>query len=85
MEFSYQMALKWPSAHYLSSFENIKQIITKKIPDHWNLLVSLLALASDGHCNFLKFEHHKVVPVLDLQQKVSITSQNHGFAEIKIH
>ena len=65
------------------AIENIKQIITKKIPTFGICLgFQLLALASGAKTYKMKFGHHGANhPVLDLStKKVSITSQNHGFA-----
>ncbi len=64
------------------AIEAIRDILDKKIPTFGICLGhQLLALASGGHTEKMKFGHHGANhPVLDIQTgKVLITSQNHGF------
>ncbi len=65
------------------AIETIKQIIAHKIPTFGICLgFQLLCIASDARTYKMKFGHHGANhPVIDVQtKKVSITSQNHGFA-----
>ena len=65
------------------AIDTIKQLIVHKIPTFGICLgFQLLCLASDAKTYKMKFGHHGANhPVIDIQtKKVSITSQNHGFA-----
>ena len=65
------------------AIENIRELISHKIPLFGICLgFQLLCLASDANTYKMKFGHHGANhPVIDVDtQKVSITSQNHGFA-----
>ncbi len=65
------------------AIENIKKIISSKIPVFGICLgFQLLCLASGAKTYKMKFGHHGANhPVIDTEtRKVSITSQNHGFA-----
>ena len=65
------------------AIDNIRELILNKIPTFGICLgFQLLCLASEAKTYKMKFGHHGANhPVLDVEtQKVSITSQNHGFA-----
>lgn len=65
------------------AIDNIRELISNKIPTFGICLgFQLLCLASDAKTYKMKFGHHGANhPVIDVEtQKVSITSQNHGFA-----
>ncbi len=65
------------------AINNIKKIVSSKIPTFGICLgFQLLCLATNAKTFKMKFGHHGANhPVIDLaSKKVSITSQNHGFA-----
>ena len=65
------------------AIENIRKLISHKIPVFGICLgFQLMCLASEAKTYKMKFGHHGANhPVIDVDtQKVSITSQNHGFA-----
>ena len=65
------------------AIDNIRELISHRIPIFGICLgFQLMCLASDAKTYKMKFGHHGANhPVIDVDtQKVSITSQNHGFA-----
>ena len=65
------------------AIDNIRELISHKIPLFGICLgFQLMCLASEAKTYKMKFGHHGANhPVIDVEtQKVSITSQNHGFA-----
>jgi len=65
------------------AIDNIRELISHQIPIFGICLgFQLMCLASDAKTYKMKFGHHGANhPVIDVDtQKVSITSQNHGFA-----
>ena len=65
------------------AIDNIRELISSKIPTFGICLgFQLMCLASEANTYKMKFGHHGANhPVVDVEtQKVSITSQNHGFA-----